>query len=236
MTLFDDRSAREEPEVMGSDAATRALSVAVVENDFVERVYEKLAKVYDLTFGPALHPGRVQAIQRMNIRPTDHILEVGVGTGINLGLYPKDCTVTGIDFSASMLEKARDRMWRKEVRNARLLQMDAADLRFPDDSFDIVYAPYLISVVPDPVKVACEMRRVCKPGGRIVFLNHFLSSNLVLSRAERMISPFTVHIGFKSDLDLPAFLAQAEIEPVSIEKVNIPRIWSLVTCVKEHAA
>ena len=109
-----------------------------------------------------------------------------------------------------MLEKARERMWRKEVRNARLLQMDAADLRFPDDSFDIVYAPYLISVVPDPVKVACEMRRVCRPGGRIIFLNHFLSPNLVLSRAERMISPFTVHIGFKSDLDLPAFLAQAE--------------------------
>jgi phosphatidylethanolamine/phosphatidyl-N-methylethanolamine N-methyltransferase len=237
MTLFDDRSAHEQEELLGtSDAATRALSVAVVENDFVERVYEKLAKVYDLTFGPTLHPGRVQAIQRMTIRPTDHILEVGVGTGINLALYPRDCTVTGIDFSASMLEKARERMYRKEVRNARLLQMDAADLRFPDHSFDIVYAPYLISVVPDPVRVACEMRRVCRPGGRIIFLNHFLSRNALLSRAERMICPFTVHIGFKSDLDLPAFLAQAELEPVSIEKVNIPRIWSLVTCVKERAA
>jgi phosphatidylethanolamine/phosphatidyl-N-methylethanolamine N-methyltransferase len=237
MTLFDDRSAREDEELLASsDAATRALSVAVVENDFVERVYEKLAKVYDLTFGPALHPGRVQAIQRMSIRPTDHILEVGVGTGINLTLYPRDCTVTGIDFSASMLEKARERVWRKEVRNARLLQMDAADMRFPDDTFDIVYAPYLISVVPDPVRVACEMRRVCRPGGRIVFLNHFLSPNLLLSRAERMISPFTVHIGFKSDLDLPAFLAQAGLEPVSIEKVNVPRIWSLVTCVKDRPA
>jgi len=236
MTLFDDRY-REEPEVLGSsDVATRALSVAVVENDFVERVYEKLAKVYDLTFGPTLHPGRVQAIQRMIIRPNDRILEVGVGTGINLALYPKDCTVTGIDFSASMLEKARERMWRKEVRNARLLQMDAADLRFPDDTFDIVYAPYLISVVPDPVRVACEMRRVCRPGGRIIFLNHFLSPNTFLSRAERLMSPFTVHIGFKSDLDLPAFLAQAGLDPVSIERVNIPRIWSLITCVKEHAA
>jgi phosphatidylethanolamine/phosphatidyl-N-methylethanolamine N-methyltransferase len=77
------------------------------------------------------------------------------------------------------------------------------------------------------------MRRVCKPGGRIIFLNHFLSPNALLSKAERVISPLTVHIGFKSDLDLPAFLAQAQLTPVSIEKVNIPRIWSLVTCVKE---
>ena len=111
--------------------------------------------------------------------------------------------------------------------------MDAADLKFADDSFDIVYAPYLISVVPDPVKVAREMRRVCRPGGRIIFLNHFLSPNPLLSRIERLISPFTIHIGFKSDLDLPAFLAQADLQPVSIEKVNIPQIWSLVTCVKD---
>ena len=132
-----------------------------------------------------------------------------------------------------MLEKARERAARKGLRNMRLLQMDAADLKFADDSFDIVYAPYLISVVPDPVKVAREMRRVCRPGGRIIFLNHFLSPNPILSRGERMISPMTIHIGFKADLDLPAFLAQADLQPISIEKVNVPRIWSLVTCVKD---
>jgi phosphatidylethanolamine/phosphatidyl-N-methylethanolamine N-methyltransferase len=131
-----------------------------------------------------------------------------------------------------MLEIARDRAARKEMRNVRLLQMDAADLKFTDDSFDIVYAPYLISVVPDPVKVAREMRRVCRPGGRIILLNHFLSPNAILSRLERLISPFTIHIGFKADLDLPAFLAQAEMQPQSIEKVNIPKIWSLVTIQK----
>jgi phosphatidylethanolamine/phosphatidyl-N-methylethanolamine N-methyltransferase len=132
-----------------------------------------------------------------------------------------------------MLEKARERIANKDIRNVRILQMDAADLKFATGSFDIVYAPYLISVVPDPVKVAQEMRRVCRPGGRIIFLNHFLSPNPILSRMERLISPFTIHIGFKADLDLPAFLTQADLQPVSIEKVNIPRIWSLVTCVKE---
>ena len=227
MALFE----REETD-FATDVGTRALSVIAVENHFVERVYEKLASSYDLFFGPTLHPGRLQAIERMNIQPGERVLEVGVGTGINLSLYPREADVTGIDFSSSMLEKARERAARPDAAPVRLLQMDAAAMRFADDSFDIVYAPYLISVVPDPVKVAQEMRRVCRPGGRIIFLNHFLSPNPILSRLERLISPMTIHIGFKSDLDLPAFLAQAELEPVSIEKVNWPRIWSLVTCVK----
>ena len=233
MPLFDRKTPPQDDVVAGTDAATRALSVAAVENDFVEGVYDKLAKVYDLTFGPTLHPGRLQAIQRMNIQPGERVLEVGVGTGINLSLYPKHCTVTGIDFSGSMLEIARERAARKGIRNMRLLQMDAGDLKFADGSFDIVYAPYLISVVPDPIKVAQEMHRVCWSGGRIIFLNHFLSPNAVLSRLERLISPYTIHIGFKADLDLPAFLAQADLQPVSIEKVNVPRLWSLVTCVKD---
>jgi phosphatidylethanolamine/phosphatidyl-N-methylethanolamine N-methyltransferase len=217
----------------GADVASRALSVTAVENDFVEGVYEKIAKVYDLTFGPTLHPGRLIALERMGIKAGDKILEVGVGTGINVSLYPRNCHVTGIDFSAKMLGKARERVVKKGVTNVLLHEMDAGNLKFADNSFDIVYAPYLISVVPDPLKVAREMRRVCRPGWRIIFLNHFLSANPILSRGERLISPFTIHIGFKADLDLPAFLAQADLQPISIEKVNVPRIWSLVTCVKD---
>ena len=105
-------------------------------------------------------------------------------------------------------------------------------MTFADESFDIVYAPYLISVVPDPVKVATEMFRVCRSGGRIVILNHFKSQNPVLSRIETAISPLTVHVGFKSDLDLKGFLTQANLTPLSIEKVNLFKMWSLVTCVK----
>ena len=232
MPLFDRKAETTDELVPGSDIATRALSVTVVENDFVEGVYHKIAKVYDLTFGPTLHPGRLQAILRMDIQSGERVLEVGVGTGINLSLYPRNCSVTGIDFTASMLEIARERVERKGIQNVRLLQMDAADMKIADNSFDIVYAPYVISVVPDPVKVAQEMRRVCRPGGRIIVLNHFLSPNSLLSRIERMISPFTIHIGFKADLDLPAFLAQAGLQPQSIEKVNIPRLWSLITTVK----
>ena len=92
MTLFE----REDND-FGSDVGTRALSVTAVENAFVERVYQKLSKVYDLVYGPTLHPGRLAALERMAIRPGARILEVGVGTGINTSLYPRNCRVTGID-------------------------------------------------------------------------------------------------------------------------------------------
>jgi phosphatidylethanolamine/phosphatidyl-N-methylethanolamine N-methyltransferase len=136
MSLFE----REEAE-FGTDAPTRALSVTAVETEFVAGVYEKLATVYDLVFGPALHPGRLVALERMGIKPADRVLEVGVGTGINLPLYPRNCRVTGVDLSKTMLVKARERVLQKNLPHVRLHEMDAANLTFPDETFDIVYAP-----------------------------------------------------------------------------------------------
>ena len=220
--------------IASSDATTRSLSGTVVENDFVRRVYTDISSWYDYFFGPTLQAGRVESMARLPIGAGDNILEVGVGTGINALLYPKDCSVTGIDFSGSMLSKATRRLDQHSVRNVELLKMDAAELKFDDESFDLVYAPFVISVVPDPVKVVREMHRVCRVGGHVVVLNHFLSQNALLSRAERLISPLTVHIGFKADLDLPGFIAQSGFEPLSIEKVNFPKLWSLVTFRKDQ--
>jgi phosphatidylethanolamine/phosphatidyl-N-methylethanolamine N-methyltransferase len=210
-----------------------ALSAATVGNALIDRVYAQLTPIYDIVFGPILQPGRIRAIARMELRPGDRVLEVGAGTGINAPLYPRDCQVTAIDLSSAMLEKARERIARDGLRNVRLLETDAAHLTFANDSFDRVYAPYMISVVPDPVKVALEMKRVCRPGGRIVILNHFRSEHPLMSRIECAISPLTIHVGFKADLAMPAFLTQAGLRPVSVEKVNFPRIWFLITCIKE---
>lgn len=216
----------------GYPASTEELSTTPVESDFVTGVYRRLSKVYDWIFGPTLHQGRVEAIRRMELRPGERVLEVGVGTGITTSIYPRHCEVTGIDVSAEMLEKARERVARKGLDHVRLFRMDAAELEFPDDAFDVVHAAYVMSVVADPLRVAREMVRVCRPGGRVVILNHFRSTHPVMAGLERAISPLTVHIGFKSDLDLERFLEQAGLEPVSVEKVNFPRLWSLVTCVK----
>lgn len=222
-----------EPEIYGADAGTRALSETAVDPAFVAGVYDRLASIYDVLFGPILHPGRLAALERMGIAPGDRILEVGVGTGINAPLYPRSCQVTGIDLFLPMLEKARKRVKRAGIQHVRLQQMDAGKLAFADGVFDIVYAPYLVNVVPDPLAVAAEMRRVCRPGGKIVILNHFLATGALMSRVDRLVAPLTVHLGFKADLDLDAFLAQTGLKPVAIEKVSVPRLWTLVTCIND---
>lgn len=233
-SLFDHPAAETRAESIGGpDVAAGALSVAHVDNDFLTGVYEKLASTYDLFFGPWLHPGRVRAVERMAPTPGERILEVGTGTGINLDLYPSHCHVTGVDLSASMLEKAHERVAKKGMMNVRLYEMDATHLQFADDSFDIVYAPYLINVVPDPIAVAREMRRVCRPGGRIMFLNHFHSAGPFLSRFEKLLSHATIYIGFKTDLALDQLLSHTGLTARAVEGVNRPKtLWSLVTCIK----
>ena len=228
MSMFDRNNDEFRP-----DLGSQALSVIAIENKFVEGTYEKLARFYDVMFGPILHPGRLLALERMGIAAGNRVLEVGVGTGINTPLYPRNCRVTGVDLSAPMLEKARQRVSRKGLSHVRLMEMDAAHLRFADESFDIVYAPYLVNCVSDPIGVVNEMKRVCKRGGKLVIVNHFRSANPLLSRLDRWLSPLTVHIGFKSDLDLPGFIQQSGLRPVSIEKVMPTRLWTLVICVKD---
>jgi phosphatidylethanolamine/phosphatidyl-N-methylethanolamine N-methyltransferase len=217
------------------DSETKTLSVADVEGASMEQAYAKLASGYNWMFGPALQAGRLEAVRRLPLRAGDEVLEVGIGTGLTATLYPDDCKVTGIDVSEPMLEGARKRIASRGLRNVRVVNMDAADLQFPDESFDLAYAAYVVSAVPDPVKVLQEMHRVCRVGGHIVLLNHFRSTGPILSRLEQLISPLTVRVGFRADLDLSALLSQAGLQAISIRKVNVPKIWSLVTCRKQAA-
>jgi phosphatidylethanolamine/phosphatidyl-N-methylethanolamine N-methyltransferase len=207
-------------------------SAPAVTNTFVDGVYSRLSPVYDALFGAVLQPGRIAAVTQMGDAAGTRVLEVGIGTGLGARLYPRSFQVTGIDLCSRMLEKARTRIAREGLQHITLKRMDAASLEMDANSFDIVYAPYVISVVPDPVQVAREMRRVCRPGGRVVILNHFRSNSAIPALLERVISRGTIQLGFRSDLDLSTLLANARLKPSSIEKVNVPPIWSLVTCIK----
>jgi phosphatidylethanolamine/phosphatidyl-N-methylethanolamine N-methyltransferase len=96
----------------------------------------------------------------------------------------------------------------------------------------VVYAPYVISVVPDPVQVGRELRRVCKPNGRVVLLNHFQHEPEPVW-FERLLAPLAEPLGFKSDVALSPLLASSGLRPLSIQPVNVPPIWKLVVCVPQ---
>lgn len=161
--------------------------------------YRAWAPVYDKTFGAFTSGGRRQAIQYINGHQ-GRVLEVGVGTGLSLPHYQPHLDVTGIDVSPHMLNKARNKVHKRQMKHVSgIHEMDARKLDFPDNHFDVVVAMYLISVVPDPEIVINEMARVCKVGGEVVMVNHFAHEQGALSVAAKAFAPFANKIGWHSD-------------------------------------
>lgn len=197
----------------------------------VERVYSNYAGVYDQIFGRIFHESRESAVRRLDVKPGERILEVGVGTGLALPLYPRGCKVVAIDLSSGMLEKARERVESHGLENVELRRMDAGQMEFEDDSFDTVMAAYVVTAVPDYRKVVTEMIRVCRPGGRIIMLNHFSNGNKLIATVEKAISPLCKHLGFRTDLSLENVLEGTSLLVARKEKVNPLRFWHLVECV-----
>jgi phosphatidylethanolamine/phosphatidyl-N-methylethanolamine N-methyltransferase len=197
-------------------------------------VYDRIARIYDMLFGAILQPGRERAVRAITPKPGLRVLELGIGTGLTASLYPRDWTVVGVDLSLPMLAEAKKKITDLHLdQTVTLLEADGERLPFDDESFDVVLVPYVMSVVPDPVRVGQELRRVCKAGGQIILLNHFLSQDSLGARLERWISPLTRRIGFRTDLSLPWLLAATGLTLIYIATVNVPPIWTLVMCVKE---
>ncbi len=121
------------------------------------------------------------------------VLEVGVGTGKNFTYYPPDVEITAIDFSEKMLDRARQKAERDKIK-VHLEQMDAQDLKFEDNTFDTVVATFVFCSVPDPGKGLREIERVCKPGGKVILLEHVLSANRILSWIMNLYNPLVVRI------------------------------------------
>lgn len=197
----------------------------------VDAVYERLAPIYDVIYGALLHHGRQSAIARLAPKPGESILEVGVGTALSALRYPPSSSVAAIDVSEAMLLRARNRLERRGCTHVRLCRMDACRLAFADRRFDAVYAPYVLNVVPDPVAAMREMRRVCRPGGRVILLNHFSHSAQRRPVWMRAAGRLAVWIsGADWHLDLERLLAATNLTAVSVEPVNLPPVSSVVVC------
>lgn len=197
----------------------------------IERVYTSYAGVYDHIFGKVFHEGRESAIRNLNVQPNESVLEVGVGTGLALPMYPRHCRIVGIDLSEGMLSKAKERAEALRLTHVQLHRMDAGAMQFEDDSFDTVVAAYVVTAVPDYRKVVNEMIRVCRPGGRIIMLNHFSNGNKIIAAMEKVISPLTKHLGWRTDLSLHTVLEGTSLHVARKQNVNPLRFWALVECV-----
>jgi phosphatidylethanolamine/phosphatidyl-N-methylethanolamine N-methyltransferase len=196
----------------------------------IEAVYDTYAGVYDFVFGRVFQSGRERAPVLLKLFPGAKLLEVGVGTGLSLPLCARNLEFTGIDLSQKMLERAQQRARELGLNQVRLMKMDATTLQFPDNSFDRVLAAYFISTVPDPVRVIEEMKRVCRPGGYLVFLNHFHSDHALVRVFEKALSPLFYRVGFKTDLDLWKLLDSTGLEAEHLENIDFLGHWKAVRC------
>jgi len=162
-------------------------------NDKIRKRYDRISKVYDIFEQPmemmSLKKWRAQLTEELSGR----VLEVGVGTGKNIAYYPNGSNITAIDFSEMMLVKAREKV-EKLHKEVELIQMDAQDMCFPDNTFDCVFTTCVFCSVPDPVKGLKEIRRVCKPDGKIIMIEHVRSENKVIGLLMDIFNPVTLNL------------------------------------------
>ena len=204
-----------------------------MDREQIERVYSNYAGVYDRLFGRVFQDSREAVVRNLSIRPAERVLEVGVGTGLCLPLYPAHCEITAIDVSDAMLQKAAARVKDQGLTNVKLLQMDAGAMTFADDSFDLVIAAYVVTAVPDYRKLMSEMVRVSRPGGRLVLLNHFTQASPMIAAVEKAISPICVKIGFRTDLSVDEVIDGWPLIKERDDRVKPLGMWHVVECVND---
>lgn len=204
----------------------------------VRAAYRRYAKIYDVVFGGVFAFGRRAAIERMNRRGGLRILEVGVGTGLSLPFHRSDNRVVGIDLSREMLDVARRRVDRMGLTNVEgLFEMDAERLAFADDSFDVVVAMFVMTVVPDVAQAMRELERVCRPGGEVYIVNHFASARPGMRRTvERGMARFSRKLGWRPDFSMQTLFEQSPLEVQEVRTLPPLGLFSLIQCRNEAAA
>ena len=195
----------------------------------VRTAYRRQAAFYDTAFGRVSRAARFRAIDAVNALPGEHVLEVGVGTGLALPHYSLTKRVTGIDLSADMLERARARVEAEAlVQVEALLELDAEATGLPSASFDIAAVMFVASVVPNPRHLLAELRRLVRPGGHILFVNHFVADGGLRLAVERAMTPLSHALGWHPDFATEDLFDAADIAQASFEALPPFGIFTLV--------
>ncbi len=163
------------------------------------RIYDRIAGLYDVSLGFWSREIRLQAAGALDLRENERLLIVGVGTGMELEHLPAWARGVGVDLSAGMLERARRRRAELGMRDLDLRVMDARTLDFPDESFDAVYLPLILTVVEEGARVFAEAARVAAPGGRIVVADRFWPEGRSRPPAARAASWVLGHFAMRFD-------------------------------------
>lgn len=223
---------RQEPMAKGEQTAYNR--VVNLDLPAVTKAYRRWARVYNFYFGWIFHPGRLTALELIDCQPGKRILEVGVGTGLSLPLYPRHVRVVGIDISPEMLSRAQELKDEEGLEQVEALEvMNAEEMSFADSSFDTVVAMYVTTVVPSRKKFVEEMKRVCKPGGRIIILNHFYKPWTVKGRLSALFAPLSKQLGFRPNLSLDEFLSETGIKISNKISVNLFDMWTILIATNE---
>lgn len=173
--------------------------LAILDNKHVKKSYARWAPVYDLVFELLLRPGRKAAATAAD-RIGGRVLDVGVGTGLELPMFDRRTRLIGVDLSEPMLRRAQRRVRAKALENVDgLIAMDATRLAFPDSHFDAVVAPYFLTVVPNPHASLDELTRVVKPGGEIILVNHVGASKGPMVWIESALSKCSAELGWRPE-------------------------------------
>jgi len=197
------------------------------------RLYSDFAPLYDKVFGKIFYTRLERVIEDLEIPCGAKVLEVGAGTGTSFPAYPTHCEITGIDLAPDMLARARQKIRENGWSHLKVIEMNALDLEFPENSFDYVMAFHVVTVVPDPIRMIEEAKRVCKPGGRIVIVNHFTSDFPLLGSFTQALDPITRWLGWRTDLKLKPFIEMTDLTVEKVYKLSKTSLYTVLLGIKQ---
>src|SRR5512144_1704155 len=182
--------------------------------------YQRISPIYD----------QLESLMERRVRPWreklwqfvtgPRVLEVGVGTGKNMPFWPLNCKITAIDLTPGMLDIAHERAKSLNRQSAELCLGDVQCLEFPARAFDAVVSTFVFCSVPDPIKGLMEIRRVIRPGGQILLLEHVRIDRPVIGTLMDTLAPLIVRLN-------GANIHRRTVENVRIAGLQIGRVENL---------